>query len=167
MRIFNVDLSEFALPSGSPPSGGANDTLARRIIDFAERSACTDDAVREYFIARLAGDENVLAYICETAGGAGRDLRAAALSDIETLWAAIAAPPLPPYSPTVKREPSFPEYRRSLRALTAARSPAELTDLLIAHYSEFGGGRGARYAAFRWTAGAGAVGIDHPDVIRL
>ncbi len=152
MLVFNMDVHDIA---------------HKEIIEFAETQAVTGSVRKEYIVAQLLQDTNVLAAICEEASHVGDSLRAAALQDIQALMAPPDAPNklLDTYVPSAQRSMHFAEYQQSLEAIVAAETCEAMLDGIIAHYKTFGGGKSARYITFRWEKGL--RGIEKPDDISL
>jgi len=148
MNIFNINID-------------ANSFSAKQLIQFAETNAVTSDILKEYFIVMLFDDENILSKICEETDKVGESLKSFALKDIHELWQKMNEIDFNGYVPTVKREMFFKEYQRSLEFVVAQKSPQDVLDGLIKHYSLFGAGQNAKYIAFKWENGL--KGIASPD----
>lgn len=154
MLVFNVRIDPEHLPY-------------REIIEYAETRAVTGNILREYLIARLLEDTNVLARVCETGVAVGASLRAAALDDLAPLLVALEGDHgvLDGYRPSASHDMRFAAYQRSLASAVAAEGAEATLDAIIAHYRAFGGGEGGQYVAFLWD---GALrGVPAPDDIAL
>jgi uncharacterized protein len=110
-------------------------------------------------------DENVLSKVCEETDIVGKSLKSAALEDLNTLWESLSKNILENYIPSLKHNIYFEEYQNSLKTVVSSRSPSEMLEKLIAHYSTFGSGKNAKYTAFRWQGEM--IGIKQPDDITL
>jgi len=146
MNIFNINTDSFS---------------AKQLIQFAETRAVTENILKEYFIVSLFEDENILSKICEETGKAGDSLKSFALKDIHDLLQKMSEIEFNGYVSTIKREIFFKEYQNSLESVVAQKSPEDVLDGLIAHYSAFGAGKNAQYTAFKWENGLN--GIEKPD----
>lgn len=154
MLIFNIDFNENNLP-------------LKKIIQFAETHAVTENIAKEYIVTLLLQDRNVLSQICEEKVAVGNSLRTAALKDIERLMEKTLpeADFLKSYVPSVKRKLPFGEYQQSLESIVTTNTYEKMLDKIISHYSLFGGGKVSKYIAFKWDKGL--QGIKTPDDITL
>lgn len=152
MLIFNIDFDK-----NNPP--------LKNIIRFAETQAVTGDIMKEYIVALLAQDENVLSQICEEGIRPGESLKAAALADLKQLTDELLSGSLRDYSPSVKRDTYFGEYQQSLASVVSADTCEAMLDRLISHYAAFGGGVSSKYIAFKWDKGLKGIGT--PDDVTL
>ncbi len=148
MLVFNLESLEYG--------------LSKETVGFAEREAVTDKIRKEYIVAKLFCDRNVLSELCSAGEVPGESLRNAALDDLRDLLSELKkVSPLDGYTPSVKREYSFADYGESLKRAVATDTEGSLLDALIAHYTEFGCGEEAKYIAFRWEGKL--VGIENTD----
>ncbi len=154
MLVFNIDISSYR-------------SLQKEIIVFAETQAVTDNIAKEYLVAQLLEDTNVLAGVCEETAHVGHSLKIAALKDIDAVLSAYQSidAALAGYKPSMKRKLRFAEYQQSLEAIVAAEGCEAVLSGIIRHYAAFGGGKSAKYIAFRWDKGL--RGIEKPDDIAL
>jgi len=132
------------------------------LITFAETKAVTACIRKEYLITLLLREETVLSHLCAERIVPGESLKAAAVSDLDTLLTALQVKsPLDGYRPSVCRTLPFIEYQTSLEALVAADTAEALFETLVGHYTRFGHGDMAKYIAYKWDKGL--VGIEKPD----
>jgi len=151
-KVFNINLNIEAL---SP----------RRLIQFAETEAVTEDIFKEYLTVSLLEDENILSRVCEETVDIGDSLKSASLEDLNALWDVLSKNILGNYIPSMKHKIFFEEYQSSLKTAVSSGSPAEMLENLINHYSAFGSGKNAKYTAFKWQNVM--TGIGQPDDISL
>nr|DAW92933.1 MAG TPA: Protein of unknown function (DUF815) [Caudoviricetes sp.] len=143
-------------------AGHGSDAM-QDIILFAETSAVTDDAVKEYIISLLANDENILSFLAQSGKTIGDSLHDAALSDLETIFETLLEPSYMLYRPSGNAPGFFTGYISSIRTLCAQTSPSALLDALIVHYRTLGCGVLAKYIAFKYDNGL--CGISDTDTI--
>jgi len=152
MKVFNINFN-------------AETLSLKELIQFAETEAVTEDVFKEYLVASLLEDDNILSKVCEETGNIGNSLKSAALEDLNALWNTLSKNKLENYIPSLKHKIFFVEYQNSLKKTVSSKSPSEMLENLTAHYCAFGSGKNAKYTAFRWQ---GAVaGISEPDDITL
>jgi predicted AAA+ superfamily ATPase len=152
MKIFNINFNI--------------ETISLKdLIRFAETESVTEDIFKEYLVVSLLEDDNVLSKVCEETNDIGNSLKSAALEDLNTLWDILPKNNLGNYIPSLKHKIYFKEYQSSLKKAVSSGSPQTMLENLIAHYSEFGSGKNAKYIAFRWQDAM--TGIRQPDDITL
>lgn len=152
MKIFNINFNI--------------ETLSlKQLIQFAETESVTEHIFKEYIVASILEDDNILSRVCEKTGNIGNSLESAALEDLNILWDTLSKDPLGNYISSMKHNIFFKEYEDSLKSAVLSRTPSEMLENIIAHYSVFGSGKKAKYIAFRWQDGM--TGIEQPDDITL
>ena len=151
-KVFNINLNIEALS-------------LKQLIQFAETESVTEHIFKEYIVVSILEDDNILSRVCEKTGNIGNSLEAAALEDLNILWDTLSKDPLGNYISSMKHNIFFKEYENSLKSVVLSRTPSEMLENIIAHYSAFGSGKNAKYTAFRWQDGM--TGIEQPDDITL
>lgn len=129
-----------------------NTVVMRKIIEFAETRGVTKSSIREYVVALLADDDNVLSRVAQSGGEIGQDLYRIALFDIDQIYSKLF-PTSIKYTQSDNSHGFFDGYRKSIERMTGAKSAEELLNMLIRHYRECGSGIMSRYAAFRYDGG--------------
>lgn len=153
MFVFNTDLNN-------------TEFSEKKIIEFAERKAVTQNILKEYVVTTLLCDRNVLAELCASGIVPGESIRHAALEDIRKLFSSLSEEHrFDGYIPSVKRKLPFREYQKSLENIVEADTAEELLLRIISHYTAFGSGEAAQYIAYRWEHEL--KGIDNPDKSEL
>lgn len=132
------------------------------LISFAELEAVSEDIIREYVIAKLADDKNVLSDLLGRGVAVGESLRAAAMDDLEIIYTAIGKCERFDYTPSAKEKPYCSEYCESLSKMICAKSADELYSLLSKHYRTLGTGLLSRHIAFLCSK-TDIIGIENPD----
>jgi len=152
MKVFNinVDIETLSL---------------KQLIQFAETESVTEHIFKEYIVVSLLEDDNILSKVCEKTGNIGNSLKSSALEDLNILWDTLSKDPLGNYISSMKNNIFFKEYKNSLKSAVLSRTPSEMLENIITHYSAFGSGKNAKYTALRWQDGM--TGIEQPDDITL
>lgn len=125
-------------------------TAMRHIVRFAENEGVTEDGVKEYVVTKLAEHDNILSQIARSGRPIGEDLYAAALADLESVFADIIKKTAFTYTPSQYFDGFFKGYIQSVKKMWAAQKPRELLDALIEHYKAHGSGVLAKYVAFKY-----------------
>ncbi len=153
MLVFNTDIKRA-------------DSSAKRLIEFAEKEAVTDNIQKEYAVTALFRDENILSELCSEGITPGESLKKAALCDISEMFSdGFGFSELNGYIPSKKRVLRYREYQESLERAVASKTSEELLEAVISHYTVFGYGDASKYIAYRWEKGL--VGIENPDGAEL
>lgn len=137
------------------------------LIEYAEAEGLSGDIPRAYIMKALAEDENALTLSLARARDVGEGLRPFVISDLRLILQALKRRKKLPagllnYSPAGKNAGGFSKYKKSLLNLSRAENAAELFDGLKAHLLCYGGGRLAKYLAYRWSGGL--VGLENPSL---
>lgn len=128
-------------------------TAMREIVRFSETEGVTADGVKEYVVTKLAEHDNILSAIARSGRPIGEDLYAAALADLESVFADIIKKTAFTYTPSQYFDGFFSGYTESVKRMWAAQKPRELLDALIEHYKSYGSGVLAKYVAFKYEGG--------------
>lgn len=166
-EVLAMDFKIFTKPAGDPVisavlKGESLAPFTGSLIEFAEFEAVSNDIVKEYVIAKLADDKNVLSALLGKNATVGDSLKAAAMDDLEKIFAAIKACEGFDYIPSAKGTRYCEEYCESLSAMIKAKYAEELFRLLSSHYRTLGTGLLSRYIAFLCNK-TDIVGIENPD----
>lgn len=137
-----------------------NATLLRGIVRFAETEGVTEDSLREYIATLLANDENVLSMLARGQKRIGDDLCRLAMLDIETVFTRLFDTKIK-YKPSGNRTGYYAGYTESIRKITSSKTPNELLENLLSHYSSLGNGLLSKYIAFRYDGEL--KGIENSD----
>lgn len=135
----------------------------REIINFAETCGVTDNAVREYIIALIADDCNIVSKLAGAGKTIGNDLLGAFGHDIKMIFEEIISNSTVSYKPSGNDVGFSEEYIASIKKLCAAQSADELVNLFINHYTTLGYGVLSKYIAFKYNGSL--VGISNNDSI--
>lgn len=162
LAIYKNIISDDALSALNAGNAGV---AMGKIISFAETNGISSDAVREYIVSLLAGDENILSQKAQSGKNIGEDLYKYALADIEKIYNRfLAENTYPKYTPSESFKGFYEGYALSIAELMRCTEPKTILDTLIEHYKTLGSGIFAKYAAFRYSE-KGLEGISELDDI--
>ena len=154
------------------PSGELQAEICFELIEKAETLGLAGAVAQEYMLYLIAQDENIFSQQAEkNHGNVGDSLKQAAVRDIqilrrfiEVLPGIITNPLLAGFEPTMAKE--LPGHRELSRVLLdKTQTPEGVAGYMLTHYSRYGYGSFASYAAFRWITGQGLAGVSEFETV--
>jgi predicted AAA+ superfamily ATPase len=149
--------------------------LCYELINKAELLGLHGNIIKNYILYLLARDENIFSIMAEKNNGfIGSSLYNAVLQDITTIShfltndfsALLQSDILIDYSPTNKQfNPVLDRLEKYFA--TSSYTPKETVKQLTQFYMQYGYGKMADFAAFRWSLEDGLTGITGNDPITL